>query len=69
MVGLNEELAKANDYFEVLKPECIEVKVSHEESERLRLSPLFFHQTKEACTEKTRNGWFARSCVMLRSKV
>jgi len=29
--GVEEELAKANDYFEKLKPECIEVKVSYEE--------------------------------------
>merc|ERR1719440_1002593 len=32
----NEELAKANDYFEVLKPECIEVKVSYEERVKAR---------------------------------
>jgi len=29
--GVQEELAKANDYFEKLKPECIEVHVSYEE--------------------------------------
>lgn len=29
--GVEEELAKANDYFEKLKPECIEVHVSYEE--------------------------------------
>ena len=31
LVGVNEELAKANDYFKALKPECIEVKVSYED--------------------------------------
>jgi len=36
LVGVNEELAKANDYFEVLKPECIEVKVSYEERVQAR---------------------------------
>jgi hypothetical protein len=36
LVGVNEELAKANDYFEVLKPECIEVKVSYEERVKAR---------------------------------
>jgi len=34
--GVNEELARANDYFEVLKPECIEVKVSFEERTQAR---------------------------------
>lgn len=29
--GVSDELAKANQYFERLKPECIEVKVSYEE--------------------------------------
>ena len=33
---VNEELAKANDDFEVLKPECIEVKVSYEERVQAR---------------------------------
>jgi len=36
LVGVNEELAAANDYFEVLKPECIEVKVSYEERVKAR---------------------------------
>jgi len=36
LVGVNEELARANDYFEVLKPECIEVKVSYEERVQAR---------------------------------
>jgi len=36
LVGVNEELARANDYFEVLKPECIEVKVSYEERVKAR---------------------------------
>jgi len=36
LAGVNEELAKANDYFEVLKPECIEVKVSYEERVQAR---------------------------------
>jgi len=36
LVGVNEELAKANDYFEVLKPECLEVKVSYEERVQAR---------------------------------
>merc|ERR1740115_617155 len=36
LAGVNEELAKANDYFEVLKPECIEVKVSYEERVKAR---------------------------------
>merc|ERR1719321_104187 len=36
LVGVNEELAKANDYFEVLKLECIEVKVSYEERVKAR---------------------------------
>merc|ERR1719356_58293 len=31
LVGVNEELAKANDYFEQLKPECIEIHVSYED--------------------------------------
>merc|ERR1711957_821162 len=34
--GVNVELARANDYFEVLKPECIEVKVSYEERVQAR---------------------------------
>jgi len=36
LVGVNEELAKANDYFEVLKPECIEIKVSYAERVKAR---------------------------------
>ena len=36
LVGVKEELAKANDYFEVLKPECIEVQVSYEERVQAR---------------------------------
>merc|ERR1711957_273929 len=36
LVGVNTELARANDYFEVLKPECIEVKVSYEERVQAR---------------------------------
>jgi hypothetical protein len=36
LVGVNEELARANDYFEVLKPECIEVQVSYEERVKAR---------------------------------
>jgi len=31
LVGVNEELAKANDYYEQLKPECIEIHVSYED--------------------------------------
>merc|ERR1719188_838113 len=31
LVGVNEELAKANAYYEQLKPECTEVQVSYEE--------------------------------------
>jgi predicted nucleic acid-binding Zn-ribbon protein len=31
LVGVNEELAKANSYYEQLKPECTEVQVSYEE--------------------------------------
>jgi len=36
LVGVNEELARANDYFEVLKPECIEIKVSYAERVKAR---------------------------------
>merc|ERR1719261_108159 len=31
LAGVNEELAKANSYYEQLKPECTEVQVSYEE--------------------------------------
>merc|ERR1719498_2022279 len=31
LTGVNEELAKANSYYEQLKPECTEVQVSYEE--------------------------------------
>merc|ERR1719446_1650506 len=31
LVGVNEELAKANSYYEQLKPQCIEIHVSYEE--------------------------------------
>jgi len=36
LAGVNEELARANDYFEVLKPECIEIKVSYAERVQAR---------------------------------
>merc|ERR1719240_1615022 len=36
LVGSTRSLPRANDYFEVLKPECIEVKVSYEERVKAR---------------------------------
>jgi len=40
LAGVSEELAKANSYFEQLKPECIEIKVSFEERVAARKAEL-----------------------------
>jgi hypothetical protein len=40
LVAMEEELAKANEYYEYLKPSCLEVKVSYEERVAARKAEL-----------------------------